>query len=266
VTTKVTAQVSASTAQIGSSTKETWLEPLRGITRDLASDVREAFRPGGASEAHAALRATASETRGATPRNVASTRASADSADAAGASGGFRGGIGWEPTPPEPPSTDERLDTLFASLETREDELDGSASAERLRSPRDWGTPRDANPRDAPGDVAETREEDEETTRERLLRDETFEAFSRLGTLKTTARWGDDEIGLGRAVRAATTNPGAAAACVAILALLAVASFAVRDRSPLSARLVHEEPAGDGPGNLSRGNMLPETPPPPMPP
>ena len=73
VTSKVAPQVSSSLKEIGSSTKEVWLDPLREITRDIAGDVREAFRPGGASEAHAALRAAAADSR-ATPRNVAAAR------------------------------------------------------------------------------------------------------------------------------------------------------------------------------------------------
>ena len=80
VTSKVAPSVSSSLKEIGSSTKEVWLDPLREITRDIAGDVREAFRPGGASEAHASLRATAADARGATPRNVGVARVPAASA------------------------------------------------------------------------------------------------------------------------------------------------------------------------------------------
>jgi hypothetical protein len=139
VTSKVAPSVSSSLKEIGSSTKEVWLDPLREITRDIAGDVREAFRPGGASEAHASLRATAADARGATPRNVA---ASASSRDAAGASAlSFRGGIGWEPSPSsEPPSAGERLESIFAALETGEGDTDLEA-AERGTRTRRLGVP-----------------------------------------------------------------------------------------------------------------------------
>ena len=132
VTSKVAPSVSSSFKEIGSSTKEVWLDPLREITRDIAGDVREAFRPGGASEAHASLRATAADARGATPRNVA---ASASSRDAAGASAlSFRGGIGWEPSPSsKPPSAGERLESIFAALEAGTDDTDLEAAERGAR-------------------------------------------------------------------------------------------------------------------------------------
>ena len=77
VTSKVAPSVSSSLKEIGSSTKEVWLDPLREITRDIAGDVREAFRPGGASEAHAPLRAALerSAARDAGTRGVQERRA-----------------------------------------------------------------------------------------------------------------------------------------------------------------------------------------------
>ena len=131
VTSKVPPSVSSSLKEIGSSTKEVWLDPLREITRDIAGDVREAFRPGGASEAHASLRATAADARGATPRNVPASRvpaASASSRDAAEPPAGSAAASGGSRSEPPPPSAGERLESIFAALEA------GRRSTSRRRS------------------------------------------------------------------------------------------------------------------------------------
>jgi hypothetical protein len=261
VTSKVAPQVSSSLKEIGSSTKEVWLDPLREITRDIAGDVREAFRPGGASEAHAALRAAAADSR-ATPRNVAAARVPAVSvseSDAVGASGGFRGGIGWEPTPPKPPSAGERLESIFAEFaDGGEDDTDLEA-AERGAS---------ASRREilVPGEIEEEfpspPSADDSLSASALLRDETKDAFSRLGAL----RRGDDEeaSAIGALIRRATKTPGAAVACAALAATLVVA-FVLRDHAARSKRMVD---AGGVGGELGISAETPpaETPPPPLPP
>jgi len=257
VTSKVAPQVSSSLKEIGSSTKEVWLDPLREITRDIAGDVREAFRPGGASDAHAALRATAADARGATPRNVAASArvpdASDSSEDAVGASGGFRGGIGWEPTPPEPPSTGERLESIFAALEAGTDDTDLEA-AERGASPsRRRGFPGEIEEETVPpGDGDEGGGADASA----LLRDETADAFSRLGVLRKA---NDDDGAIGALMRRATASPGAAVALAAVAATLVVLLVA-RDHS---ARLVDAGGVGGEPGV---SETAAETPPPPLPP
>lgn len=262
VTSKVAPQVSSSLKEIGSSTKEVWLDPLREITRDIAGDVREAFRPGGASEAHAALRAAAADSR-ATPRNVAAARvpaASVSESDAVGASGGFRGGIGWEPTPPKPPSAGERLESIFAEFaDGGEDDTDLEA-AERGAS---------ASRRElfVPGEIEEDLPSppsaDDSLSASALLRDETKDAFSRLGAL----RRGDDEedsTAIGALIRRATKTPGAAVACAAVAATLVVA-FVLRDHAARSKRMVDAGGVGGEPG-VSAETPPAETPPPPLPP
>ena len=260
VTSKVAPSVSSSLKEIGSSTKEVWLDPLREITRDIAGDVREAFRPGGASEAHASLRATAADARGATPRNVA---ASASSRDAAGASAlSFRGGIGWEPSPSsEPPSAGERLESIFAALETGEGDTDLEAAE---RGTRRLGVPNEIEEEpvlsgdgdaDAAGSDAAA-----------LLRDETADAFSRLGALRKEnfrSRSDDDPRELiGALMRRATATPGAAVALAAAAAALVVV-FVARDHSLRAARMVDAGGVGGEPGG---SEPAPETPPPPLPP
>ena len=244
--------------EIGSSTKEVWLDPLREITRDIAGDVREAFRPGGASEAHAALRAAAADSR-ATPRNVAAARVPAGSvseSDAVGASGGFRGGIGWEPTPPKPPSAGERLESIFAEFaDGGEDDTDLEAAERGASASR-----RVAVPSETEEDGSLARADD--TDASALLRDETKDAFSRLGAL----RRGDDEeaSAIGALIRRATKTPGAAVACAALAATLVVA-FVLRDHAARSKRMVDAGGVGGEPG-VSAETPPAETPPPPLPP
>lgn len=257
VTSKVAPQVSSSLKEIGSSTKEVWLDPLREITRDIAGDVREAFRPGGASEAHAALRAAAADSRGATPRNVAAARvpaASVSESDAVGASGGFRGGIGWEPTPPKPPSAGERLESIFAALEGEEDDTDLEAAERGASTSRRVGVPGEIEEDESPPGA-------HDTDAAALLRDETADAFSRLGAL----RRGDDEDGaIGALIRRATKTPGAAVALAALAATLVVA-FVARDHAARSARMVDAGGVGGEPGGSAETPPA-ETPPPPLPP
>ena len=232
VTSKVAPQVSSSLKEIGSSTKEVWLDPLREITRDIAGDVREAFRPGGASEAHAALRAAAADSR-ATPRNVAAARVPAVSvseSDAVGASGGFRGGIGWEPAPPKPPSAGERLESIFAEFaDGGEDDTDLEAAERGASVSRRVAVPGEIE-EDLPSPPGP-----DDTDASALLRDETKDAFSRLGAL----RRGDDEeaSAIGALIRRATKTPGAAVACAGLAATLVVA-FVARDHAARSARMV----------------------------
>ena len=258
VTSKVAPQVSSSLKEIGSSTKEVWLDPLREITRDIAGDVREAFRPGGASEAHAALRAAAADSR-ATPRNVAAARVPAVSvseSDAVGASGGFRGGIGWEPTPPKPPSAGERLESIFAEFaDGGEDDTDLEAAERGASASRRVAVPSEI---EEDGSLAGA----DDTDASALLRDETADAFSRLGAL----RRGDDEeaSAIGALIRRATNTPGAAVACAALAATLVVALVA-RDHVARSARMVDAGGVGGEPG-VSAETPPAETPPPPLPP
>lgn len=258
VTSKVAPQVSSSLKEIGSSTKEVWLDPLREITRDIAGDVREAFRPGGASEAHAALRAAAADSR-ATPRNVAAARvpaASVSESDAVGASGGFRGGIGWEPTPPKPPSAGERLESIFAEFaDGGEDDTDLEAAERGASASRRVAVPSEI---EEDGSLAGA----DDTDASALLRDETADAFSRLGAL----RRGDDEeaSAIGALIRRATKTPGAAVACAALAATLVVA-FVARDHVARSARMVDAGGVGGEPG-VSAETPPAETPPPPLPP
>jgi hypothetical protein len=49
--------------KFSASTKEVWLNPIKEIAKDISADVKEALRPGGASDAHAALRAAAHDKR-----------------------------------------------------------------------------------------------------------------------------------------------------------------------------------------------------------
>ena len=271
VTSKVAPSVSSSLKEIGSSTKEVWLDPLREITRDIAGDVREAFRPGGASEAHASLRATAADARGATPRNVPASRvpaASASSRDAAGASGGFRGGIGWEPISPEPPppSTGERLESIFAALEAGEGDTDLEAAergaARKTRGAR-FRVPNEIEEEPVPSGDGDADVGGSDATA--LLRDETADAFSRLGALRTKngSRSDDDARELiGALMRRATATPGAAVALAAAAAALVVV-FVARDHSLRAARMVD---AGGGGGEPGGSEPAPETPPPPLPP
>ena len=262
VTSKVAPQVSSSLKEIGSSTKEVWLNPLREITRDIAGDVREAFRPGGASEAHTALRATAAGARGATPRNVAASARvpdeSASSEDAVGASGGFRGGIGWEPTPLDPPSTSERLESIFAALEAGEDDTDLEAAergASTSSTSRRLGLPREIEEETVPpGDEGEGGPD-----ASALLRDETADAFSRLGMLR---KGSDDDGAIGALMRRATATPGAAVALAAAAATLVVL-FVARDHALHSARMVDTGGVGGEPGV---SETTADTPPPPLPP
>lgn len=270
VTSKVAPSVSSSLKEIGSSTKEVWLDPLREITRDIAGDVREAFRPGGASEAHASLRATAADARGATPRNVPASRvpaASASSRDAAGASGGFRGGIGWEPISPEPPppSAGERLESIFAALEAGEGDTDLEAAergaARKTRGAR--GVPNEIEEEPVPSGDGDADVGGSDATA--LLRDETADAFSRLGALRTKngSRSDDDARELiGALMRRATATPGAAVALAAAAAALVVV-FVARDHSLRAARMVDAGGVGGEPGG---SEPAPETPPPPLPP
>ena len=259
VTSKVAPQVSSSLKEIGSSTKEVWLDPLREITRDIAGDVREAFRPGGASEAHAALRAAAADSR-ATPRNVAAARVPAVSvseSDAVGASGGFRGGIGWEPAPPKPPSAGERLESIFAEFaDGGEDDTDLEAAERGASVSRRVAVPGEIE-EDLPSPPGP-----DDTDASALLRDETKDAFSRLGAL----RRGDDEeaSAIGALIRRATKTPGAAVACAGLAATLVVA-FVARDHVARSARMVDAGGVGGEPG-VSAETPPAETPPPPLPP
>ena len=126
------------TQSVSASTRELWINPMKEIARDLGGDVKEAFRPGGAADAHAALRAAA---RGASALVVVSGASlgsvvhrgarsgaaagpsSAASASTAQPASGFRGGIGWEPARG---SAGEQLDTIFASLESRDDRSDAA--------------------------------------------------------------------------------------------------------------------------------------------
>ena len=264
VTSKVAPSVSSSLKEIGSSTKEVWLDPLREITRDIAGDVREAFRPGGASEAHASLRATAADARGATPRNVA---ASASSRDAAGASAlSFRGGIGWEPSPSsEPPSAGERLESIFAALETGEGDTDLEAAergaARKTRGAR-FRVPNEIEEEPVPSGDGDADVGGSDATA--LLRDETADAFSRLGALRTKngSRSDDDARELiGALMRRATATPGAAVALAAAAALVVV--FVAKDHSLRAARMVDAGGVGGEPGG---SEPAPETPPPPLPP
>ena len=265
VTSKVAPSVSSSLKEIGSSTKEVWLDPLREITRDIAGDVREAFRPGGASEAHASLRATAADARGATPRNVA---ASASSRDAAGASAlSFRGGIGWEPSPSsEPPSAGERLESIFAALETGEGDTDLEAAergaARKTRGAR-FRVPNEIEEEPVPSGDGDADVGGSDATA--LLRDETADAFSRLGALRKEngSRSDDDPRELiGALMRRATATPGAAVALAAAAAALVVV-FVARDHSLRAARMVDAGGVGGEPGG---SEPAPETPPPPLPP
>ena len=264
VTSKVAPSVSSSFKEIGSSTKEVWLDPLREITRDIAGDVREAFRPGGASEAHASLRATAADARGATPRNVA---ASASSRDAAGASAlSFRGGIGWEPSPSsEPPSAGERLESIFAALEAGEGDTDLEAAergAATTATTRRFGVPNEIEEEPVPSGDGDADADARGSDATALLRDETADAFSRLGALRLHKRSDDDARELiGALMRRATATPGAAVALAAAAAALVVVLVA-RDHSLRAARMVDAGGVGGEPGG---SEPAPETPPPPIP-
>jgi hypothetical protein len=260
VTSKVAPSVSSSLKEIGSSTKEVWLDPLREITRDIAGDVREAFRPGGASEAHASLRATAADARGATPRNVA---ASASSRDAAGASAlSFRGGIGWEPSPSsEPPSAGERLESIFAALETGEGDTDLEAAE---RGTRRLGVPNEIEEEpvlSGDGD-ADAGRFGRRRASARRDRGRVFQAGG-VAKRKLRSRSDDDPRELiGALMRRATATPGAAVALAAAAAALVVV-FVARDHSLRAARMVDAGGVGGEPGG---SEPAPETPPPPLPP
>lgn len=254
VTSKVTPQVQASLAKMGSSTKEVWLEPLREITRDIAGDVREAFRPGGAADAHAALRASAQETRGVAPRNAASHAPSTPTGGdtAMGASGGFRGGIGWEPTPPKPPSAAQKLDSIFASLDEddRPNELD---SAERGANKR-YGEITEEDVDDGEYDANTS-----PSTSGRLLRDETKDTFSKLSSLR-----GESDSWYGpveKIVRFATATPGFTVAFATVVAMLLVL-FIARDHGIEQRRMVETQEAGGEGGENVKTTTLP----PPLPP
>ena len=264
VTSKVAPSVSSSLKEIGSSTKEVWLDPLREITRDIAGDVREAFRPGGASEAHASLRATAADARGATPRNVPASRVF--EADAAGAAAlSFRGGIGWEPSPPEPPSAGERLESIFAALEAGEGDTDLEAAergAATTATTRRFGVPNEIEEEPVPSGDGDADADARGSDATALLRDETADAFSRLGALRLHKRNDDDARELiGALMRRATATPGAAVALAAAAAALVVVLVA-RDHSLRAARMVDAGGVGGEPGG---SEPAPETPPPPIP-
>ena len=302
----VTPQVTASLASVGSHTKEVWLDPLREITRDIAGDVREVFRPGGAGDAHAALRASANETRGAVPRNVASaSRAPAATKGdaAAGAPGGFRGGSNRastalrrpfplctmgkksrkKPSPTKPPSAAERLDSIFASLDSgapapgndsdsAENDLDAAERGGRMSGGRDDDGHRAGDANTQPGvhikqygeitEITENAtEEDEPGVSGRLLRDETADAFSKLSAFKSDGGWCRYlPAPVEKVVRYATATPGATVAVATIVAMLLVL-FIVRDHSTRHSQMVDT----GGLGGEEGGEPSAETPPSPLP-
>ena len=285
----VTPQVTASLASVGSHTKEVWLDPLREITRDIAGDVREVFRPGGAGDAHAALRASANETRGAVPRNVASaSRAPAATKGdaAAGAPGGFRGGIGWTPSPTKPPSAAERLDGIFASLDSgapapgndsdsAENDLDAAERGGRMSGGRDDDGHRAGDANTQPGvhikqygeitEITENAtEEDEPGVSGRLLRDETADAFSKLSAFKSDGGWCRYlPAPVEKVVRYATATPGATVAVATIVTMLLVL-FIARDHSTRHSQMVDTGGVGGEVGGAAGGAAAGETPPPPF--
>ena len=211
------------TTKVSANAKELWLDPVKEIVRDIGGDVKEAFRPGGAADAHAALRATAAERRARAPpvaqrpapaaasSVIHRAHAGASSShpadlhthdDATGAAGGFRGGIGWEPARG---AAAKQLDSIFASLgdprrddadpddPDDDDDADAVSASERPKSSP--GARGDVETGDANADAEIS------LTSEAALRDETAEAFAKLSAMRSTGggAWGDlDDFDLRR--------------------------------------------------------------------
>jgi hypothetical protein len=268
---------------VSASTRELWINPMKEIARDLGGDVKEAFRPGGAADAHAALRAAArgasapvvvsgASSSGSVVHRGARSGAAAGPSSAASAStaqpaSGFRGGIGWEPARG---SAGEQLDTIFASLESRDDRSDAADEAFS-----DDVSRRDAPPPPDDVEAGIDPSDPSESDRSALLRDETAEAFARLAEMR---RDGGGGAGAGtsleswvaeaarRAVKFAADAPAATLA-LAAFAALAVVVVLLRDHAA-NARLV-EERRLDGRGSsgvAGEGQAAGATPRPPLPP
>jgi hypothetical protein len=83
-------------------TREVWLDPLKQISKDISSDVKDAFKPGGgAGDAHAQLKAMAAEKRrlkdlkdGAGGGSLGNGNGNLSAAVARGSSGVGSGGVG----------------------------------------------------------------------------------------------------------------------------------------------------------------------------
>lgn len=204
------------TTKVSANAKELWLDPVKEIVREIGGDVKEAFRPGGAADAHAALRATAAERRARAPPVAQRPAPAASSSvihrghagaaspdpanhhthdDATGAAGGFRGGIGWEPARG---AAAKQLDSIFASLgdRYRDDDDEAAASASPSASA---SASRGKEPKSPPRGDVETGHADADAdaeiplTSEASLRDETAEAFAKLSAMRSTGggAWGD---------------------------------------------------------------------------
>jgi hypothetical protein len=270
---------------VSASTRELWINPMKEIARDLGGDVKEAFRPGGAADAHAALRAAArgasapvvvsgASSSGSVVHRGARSGAAAGPTSAASAStaqpaSGFRGGIGWEPARG---SAGEQLDTIFASLESRDDRSDAADEAFSDDVSR-RGAPPPPDDVEAGTDPSDPSESD----RSALLRDETAEAFARLAEMRRGGGGGGGGGGgtslesrvaeaTRRAVAFAADAPAATLA-LAAFAALAVVVVLLRDHAA-NARLV-EERRLDGRGSsgvAGEGQAAGATPRPPLPP
>ena len=272
------------TQSVSASTRELWINPMKEIARDLGGDVKEAFRPGGAADAHAALRAAArgasapvvvsgASSSGSVVHRGARSGAAAGPSSAASAStaqpaSGFRGGIGWEPARG---SAGEQLDTIFASLESRDDRSD-AADETFLDDVSRRGAPPPPDDVEAGIDPSDPSESD----RSALLRDETAEAFARLAEMRRGGGGGGGGGGTSleswvaeaarRAVKFAADAPAATLA-LAAFAALAVVVVLLRDHAA-NARLV-EERRLDGRGSsgvAGEGEAAGATPRPPLPP
>ena len=148
------------------------------ITRDIAGDVREAFRPGCLRSARVSARDGCGCARGDTPKRprVARPPASASSRDAAGALGGFAAASGGADfSEPPPPSAGERLESIFAALEAGRAYRPRGGEAGR-RAAR--GVERDRGRARSGGDSGADVGGSDATA---LLRDETADAFSSWG-------------------------------------------------------------------------------------
>lgn len=135
--------------KLSANTKEVWLNPIREIAKDIGADVKEALRPGGASDAHAALRAAAADTRRRPPSSSSggashhsnargqgghersSAGSGASSASKSRPGGGSRGGCGGgggAGAKGQAGQAGKQLDSIFASFDPSADPSDEAAA------------------------------------------------------------------------------------------------------------------------------------------
>lgn len=132
------AKASAGTKVVLEQNRQLWIDPLSEAVRDIAGDAKDAFRPGGAADAAAALRADA---RGIHSKDPLTSDSLTSSAAAGGVRPGASSALAPRPSPsvaaPVRDASRERgqaarkLDAIFSMLHPGDDDDDDEADVVR---------------------------------------------------------------------------------------------------------------------------------------